>query len=181
MNLEDLKTKFFNIPPEFCERNYQDIECLGFIGYSKSFETWDLIKDLVNWKGKTVVDIGCCRGYFCFKAEELGAKCIGLDSCPPALETANDIKDVTGSKVVFKVWTDTGVIPDCDITLCFSVLHHLKDKEAFIAKIHSELVIFKVNLNEVDLVKKYFDVLISKDTNMIQIPRKILLAKRKHE
>ena len=56
------------------DKYYQDIECINFIGYTKSSKTWDNIKDLVDWKDKKVADLGCFHGYFSFKSAKTSAK-----------------------------------------------------------------------------------------------------------
>lgn len=176
MNIEEFKQKFFKL---HYEKDYQDIECINFVGLSNSYITWEDIKDLVDWKNKFIVDIGCFHGYFSFKAESLGATCLGLDKSSLFLQTAKDIKEVIGSKVEFKEWEDTQDLPNCDITLCLNVFHYFKDQEGFLKKIKSNLVIFKVNDDNVDIIKKYFNILSIKDSIHYHFTRKVILGEKK--
>lgn len=49
--------------------------------------------DVIDVEGKTVVDLGCNNGYFCFRLIQKGAKyCIGIDSDSKVLKAANIIQ-----------------------------------------------------------------------------------------
>ena len=145
--------------------NYQDIECIKYIGYAKSYLSWENLFNLVEWKDKTVVDIGCNTGYFTFKAEKEGAQVIGLDRENQYLIIANLIKEVIGSKVTLKNWSDGQPIPESDILLCLNVFHHLKDKTKFLNAIQSKQVIFEIDKEDYNLVEKYFKILVCKPSH----------------
>jgi len=145
--------------------NYQDIECINHIGYAKSYLSWENFFNLITWKNKTVVDIGCNTGYFTFKAEKEGAQAIGLDKNNQFLIIANLIKEVTNSKVTFKTWTDDQPLPKSDILLCLNVLHHLKDKKTFLNTIQSKQVIFEIDKEDYDLIENIFNILVCKPSH----------------
>jgi len=145
--------------------NYQDIECINYIGYAKSYLSWENLFNLVEWKDKTVVDIGCNSGYFSFKAEKEGAQVIGLDRENQYLIIANLIKEVIGSKAILREWVDGQPLPDSDILLCLNVFHHLKDKTKFLRAIKSKQVIFEIDKEDYDLVEKYFKILVCKPSH----------------
>lgn len=76
------------------DKYYQDIECIGLLGYTKSFKTWENIKRLVDWNGKKVADLGCFHGYFSFKAAKLGTIVTGLDDNVAVLKTTQLINEL---------------------------------------------------------------------------------------
>lgn len=84
------------------DKLYQDIEVINFEGYSKSKGSWERIKDLVNWKDKSVIVLGSNHGYFSFKIEEQGAEVLGLDCHKGVLETAKFINWLSNHSVEFK-------------------------------------------------------------------------------
>jgi 2-polyprenyl-3-methyl-5-hydroxy-6-metoxy-1,4-benzoquinol methylase len=141
------------------DKFYQDIECIDFIGYSKSSETWKRIKDLVDWKNKTVIDLGCYHGYFSFKAEQAGAtNIIGLEKWEGVLDTTNMIKHMLHSNVIFQIWDAGEVTPIADVALVLNILHHAKDPEQTLQNINAKVAIFEVEKSQIDLIKKYFEI-----------------------
>jgi 2-polyprenyl-3-methyl-5-hydroxy-6-metoxy-1,4-benzoquinol methylase len=46
----------------------------------------------VNWSGLTVLDVGCHYGYMSFKASEVGARVIGMDTNEQSLQMARTIQ-----------------------------------------------------------------------------------------
>ena len=142
------------------DKYYQDIECINFVGYSKSHKTWENIKDLVDWKDKIIVDMGCYHGYFSFKAEKMGAKEVtGLEKWESVMDTAMLIKHMIRSKVNFQIWEGGEPTPNADITLVLNMLHHTKDQEKTLQNINTKLAIFEVEKTQVNLIKKYFKIL----------------------
>jgi len=162
---------------------FQDIECINFEGFSKSWKTWETIKSFVDWKDKTIIDIGPFHGYFSFKAEQAGAKkVIGLEIDKDILETVNIIKKINESQAEFLLWDGTTPTPQADIALVLNVFHHVKDKELLLQNIKANTVIFEVKEAQLDLVKKYFKIIkqekshrIDLDTNLY---RYVLLGER---
>ncbi|HEX9756684.1 MAG TPA: hypothetical protein VGB26_02655 [Nitrospiria bacterium] len=154
-----LKTRLNELEGQY-DVGYQDIEVIGFVGYSNSFKTWNHIKDLVDWKGARVVDLGCFHGYFCFKVEECGGIVSGLDRSSTALETARMINQVRGGHVVFKEWIGGDDIPECDVIMCLNVLHHYGDatlQEKALSKMKCKKAVFEINESQRPLIEKYFE------------------------
>ncbi len=156
---------------------YQDIEAINFIGTTKSYRLWDYIKDLVDWKGKTVVDFGSHHGYFAIKAVKAGAKkVIAIEKVEKRFSTLCTIKKKTFRDLAErkKIVVVRKGLPEGDIFLCLNALHYVKDKEEFLRNVKCDFGIFRVVqrlgqditsvgnkgdiLNEAEIVKKYFDV-----------------------
>jgi len=141
------------------DKGYQDIEILNFVGYSKSYETWENIKGLVDWEGKKVIDLGCFHGYFSFKVEDCGGSVQGFDRGSSVLVTARMINDIRGGNVVFKEWVGGDDIPECDVILCLNVLHHFGDRDVqdkAVSKMNCETAVFEIKKDQRLLIEKYF-------------------------
>lgn len=170
--------------PYIALRTFQDIECINYEGFSKSRKTWEAIRSFVDWKDKTVVDIGPFHGYFSFKVEQAGAKKVyGLEIDPSILETVNIIKKIVQSKAEFSLWDGTIATPQADIALVLNVFHHVKDKELLLQNINAKTAIFEIKEQQMDLLKKYFKIIrkekshrIDLDTNLY---RHIILGEKK--
>ena len=159
LNKEEFKSR---LDKQVYDKYYQDIECVDFKGYSGSDKTWENIKDLVSWKKKKVVDLGCFHGYFCFKAEQSGAKAVyGLDKHTAVLDTVNVIKEMNDSNANFVYWDANldELTPKCDILLCLNCLHHFPDQEKVLSRLRCKQIICEINNNQIDLVKKYFSII----------------------
>lgn len=108
---------------------YQDIELTDryITGLSQSYKTWQRLDAMVAFRGKSVVDLGCNYGFFCFKAEQAGAiNVTGIDISPSALATARSIAMVKNSKVHFVVAElKKHTPPYADIAMALNTLHHL--------------------------------------------------------
>ena len=80
--------------------------------------------------GKSVLDVGCALGFFCFEAEKRGAaRVVGVELRDDRFEQANLLKDVLGSRVEFvqkNVLTDDVGGP-FDVVLLLNVIHHLTE------------------------------------------------------
>jgi|GEM_PF-281538 len=166
----------YHLTQQTYDKNYQDIEVIDFKGYSDSVQTWENLKGIIKWKGKKVIDLGTFHGYFAFKIEDEGGKVLGLDNCPPALETSRLINEARGGKVEFRYWVGGQAIPRADITLCLNVLHHFADKDLSLSKIKSSMAIFEINRPDQETVEKYFKV---KEYPSHRQNRVILVGKRK--
>ncbi len=140
-------------------KNYQTIE-LPFghkiQGYNADFEhkSWERIKDIIDYKAKSVSDIGCYHGFFCFKIKEKGAKnVVGLDNSGEAIDIAREIAYLKGLDIWFECFNlETQEIPgeEYDIILFMNISHHLKDPANAFRKVFSKT---KNVITEVHLVK----------------------------
>lgn len=184
--LTNLKNKNQSIFKDYLDtliydKYYQDIEFIDFLGYSKSFETWNRIKDLIDWKGKSVIDLGCFHGYFSFKAEQARATNItGLDISETVLKTANMIKKIIKSKVNFLQWSGDEKTPKSDVALVLNVLHHAANEEKTLQNINAKIAIFEVNQDQIPLIKKYFTITKNVSSHRVinGVDRRILLGEK---
>jgi len=138
---------------------YQDIEVLNAVGYSESGKTWENLRDLVQWRGQRVTDLGCFHGYFVFKVEDCGGIVRGLDRSPAALETARMINELRGGHAEFSQWTGGDPIPECDVILCLNVLHHFGDaevQEKAVAGMRCRTAVFEINADQLPMIERRF-------------------------
>ena len=140
------------------DKLYQDIQPISMIGYSKSFLSWNNIKNLIDWKGLSIVDLGCFHGYFCFRAEDAGAaKATGLDAAEVVLNTTRFIAKLENSTVTeFHQWHDGDPIPAADVTLCLNALHHFSNPLGCLKDIRSPRAIFEIPTTQEPLVASVF-------------------------
>lgn len=166
------------------DKYYQDIESVNYIGYTKSSQTWENIKNLVDWKNKRVADLGCFHGYFSFRAAKSGAKVTGLEINDDVLKTLSYINMVEGNIIDIGKWRGGDIVSeDYDITLCLNVLHYFEDIEKSLKNIKSKTVIFETNQDLVPLIAKEFDIIKlakSHRPDFNGIERIILLCEKKN-
>ncbi len=127
------------------DKHYQTIE-LPF-GYkipsynaNYDYESWNGIKDIIDYKGKKVADLGSNNGFVCFKIKERGADFVTGYDIKPAIETAKEIAYLKGLDVNFEVLDlDNQEIPkDYDIVLLLNTLHHLKNPQFVLEQVFSK-------------------------------------------
>lgn len=113
---------------------------------SRAEEMWAFITDDTSFKGKTVIDVGCGHGDFCYLSQRQGASFVlGVDKDPYAVMDAMQ-------KYPGIYWTvsdfddDSYPFAQYDIALCFSVLPYSSDKPKFIDKLSwlAKTVFFEV-------------------------------------
>lgn len=115
------------------------------------------LMDRVDFRGKSVLEIGSCDGMFSFEAERRGAAyVVATDLMPYALDRFRFCNRVLGSSVVPFYSTSVYELADWlpklladlpadyqgardkfDVVICFGVLYHLKDPMAALAHIRS--------------------------------------------
>ena len=160
---------------------YQDIESLEIIGYSRSLLTWKRLKRIINWQGKTVLDIGCFHGYFCFKIEELGAKrVVGLEKSSTVLDVTRKLAQLINSHAEFREWVGGDDYPECDVVLFLNVIHHFGDLDMqrnALKKVRPETqAIFEINKEQIPLIEELFTIV--KSLSSHRKNRRIFLATR---
>lgn len=160
------------------DKNYQDIECIGFKGYSQSFRSWQNLIKYYDWKDKVICDLGCFHCYFSIKVIQSGArKVYALDRSPPVLKTAEIIIKETNIKgIETREWTDGDEIPECDLILCLNVLHHFDDISAALLQMKAK-TLFEINNFDLEKVLEYF--IISKSGPSHREMRGIYLCERR--
>ncbi len=80
--------------------------------------------------GKSVMDVGCNYGYFCFEAVQRDAtRVLGLDFDPDAIRKARKIGAIKGAEAQFRLFdADRDEIDEkFDYVLCLNLLHHLRN------------------------------------------------------
>lgn len=105
-------------------------------GYGKDcqFEigTWNQIKKSINWKDKSIADIGCLNGYFSFKIKNMQAKeVVGYDLFRQSCEIGKEIAKLKCLDVDFKIFdANKDMLPkEYDVILLLNTLHHLSNPE----------------------------------------------------
>ena len=80
--------------------------------------------------GKTVLDLGCKFGFFCFEALKRGAKrAVGVDVDSYSLERARRLADCLGLDASFELYDieKEPIRERFDYVLCLNLLHHLRN------------------------------------------------------
>jgi len=147
---------------------YQNIECINFGGLSGSNGSWDNIKDLVDWKDKSVADIGSNHGYFCVKIFKEGAsKVVGFEIDEDCVKTARLVADASDAKVDFVQWNgDTATFNETfDVTLCLNVIHYFEDTDLFLQNIKTKQIIFEIDRDFEEVVNKYFNTIEKRESH----------------
>jgi 2-polyprenyl-3-methyl-5-hydroxy-6-metoxy-1,4-benzoquinol methylase len=110
---------------------YQDIELpygLRTGGHDRSATANDIFAE--DLTGKTVLDLGCSFGFFCFEALRRGAKrVVGYDVDPDSVRKARLLADCMGLDAEFEL-RDIEREPlneTFDYVLCLNLIHHLKN------------------------------------------------------
>lgn len=89
-------------------------------------------------RGKSVLDVGCKYGFFCFEAARRGAaRVVGLDVDPDSVRKARLLASCLASPVEFELADieRESLSGEFDYVLCLNVLHHLADPIAALAKL----------------------------------------------
>jgi SAM-dependent methyltransferase len=83
-----------------------------------------------DMSGKTVLDLGCKFGFFCFEALKRGAKrAVGVDVDPFSLERARRVADCLGLPATFEQFDieKEPIRERFDYVLCLNLLHHMRN------------------------------------------------------
>ncbi len=124
-------TKFIIDRPKF---DYQPLPWIkinkAVIRGEATFNRWEEMQKYLK-DYKSLKDIGCCVGFFCFKAAEtFGMNIVGIDTDARFIRIAEYTKKYVknGKKVLFcKMSVDeknVDILPQTDVTILFSIWHH---------------------------------------------------------
>ena len=148
--------------------DYQTIEINDVVikkGYSQCWMTWEnILKTKIDFKDKSVCDIGCFNGYFSIKAKKAGAKSVvGIDQNDPALVISKNISEMNNMDCEFIkkiVGKDILFEKQYDIIMALNMLHHVRMASGEI--VHKQVIdsiiknskesIFEVNADEIPAV-----------------------------
>lgn len=110
---------------------YQDIELpygLSTGGHDRSATAARILP--ADLSGKSVLDLGCSFGFFCFEAIKRGARrVVGIDLDPESIRKARLLAEILGAPVEFEVRNieRSQIEERFDHILCLNLLHHLKN------------------------------------------------------
>ena len=88
----------------------------------------------------------------------MGVEVIGLDKHEIVVKTSSWINELRNGKVKFKQWEGGENISECDIILCFNVLHHFPDPAKVLKMMKSKKMIFEINKTAQPTVEKYLKI-----------------------
>jgi len=141
-----------------------------------------------NLQNKTVLDLGCNEGFFCFETERLGAKAVGLEKSEYWYGRALEKKEEFSSSVEFinKSWDDLKEInSNFDLILFLAAFHYVKEgKHLEVIKTIYEklndggLFILEVGLSEKEENKFFIESRVRPKTKVtVRYPNKFTIEK----
>ena len=129
--------------------NYHDIPELGIIGGRNNRKRIkDMHLDQIDFKGKTVLDIGCAEGFFSRYAMDRGAKSVlGID-LPGVILPTKELSYYLGYNNIDYLGHDLSssapIIDNFDIVFMFSMVQHI-GFPSWIRGVVDELLVFEGN------------------------------------
>lgn len=131
---EDYKTPYSQKEIDYISKTnrfeYQKIEITTnkFTAGQDRSETLRFLDE--NLTGKSILDVGCAYGYFCFEAEKRNAsRVVGTELKQHRFIGCNILKEILGSnmEILCRDILDHSIEEKFDIVLLLNVLHHLKE------------------------------------------------------
>jgi len=170
---------------------YQDINLPSGVllhGYSESAKTWDRLSSMIEFKGKSVLDMGCFHGFFSFKTEEAGAKTVtGIDNDIQPLNVASRIGWLKNARAVFsKGDMDNLAIKQIyDIVLVLNMLHYSKNIDQALQNIFriGNLIVFEIPMEQEKIISQHaykYGFKLSIKADSYRLGRGILIFKNSH-
>ena len=111
---------------------YQKFSSKQLIGDSKSFEKLENLGIPKKLENKSVLDLGCNEGFYCFECERRGARCVGIEKDLYWYNQALKRKNEFGSFVNFinQSWDQLPTINyKFDIVIFLAAFHYIKDSQ----------------------------------------------------
>lgn len=127
-----------NQDPAFYSHSYYTKSCAGhevFIpGEVTDHAIFNYIKNLVkDFKGKSILDIGCGRGELVFSAANQGAsRAVGIDFSQDAIDLANQnlkVKPITGVEYIHADVFNVNLNEKFDMIFMTDIVEHLYDEQ----------------------------------------------------
>jgi len=144
-DIEDIK-EFWDINPRGFEVGKDRLlrECFERIERERYLAEWHipLVAAFEDYAGKDVLEVGCGIGTDAVNFVKAGARYVGLDISPRAVEIARARFDLYGLKGEFRTANSEKLpFPDgsFDHVYSFGVIHHLPDPGAAVREIHRVL------------------------------------------
>ncbi len=133
---------------------YQPLPELGLNGQRDAQHRIDVMQlDRLDWRGKTVLDLGCNLGGFCFYAEQRGARrVVGVDRpmlAEPMREVANWLGhwnvDFVGAELAEQAEPIRGAagIKCFDVVFALSLCNHIGGYASWIADLCADILILE--------------------------------------
>lgn len=109
------------------------------------------ILDLIDLKGKKVLDVGCNEGFFSLHMANAGAHVLGIDVDEKRIEKARFVAATIEDKPdvrfdVIDIYSDKFMgLPNFDLCLCMGFVHRIPDPFRALAALakHSDTIIFE--------------------------------------
>lgn len=108
----------------------------------RTAEQWEIIRQHIDFKGKSVIDLGCGNAEILIECAKNGAQCTGVEKNPDIIKKLSSyiLPDVTIHNADLKRWEKV-VTNQFDIAICFSVLPYLDNPSDLLKwmQAHSEI------------------------------------------
>ena len=105
------------------ETYFQKFHLKSKAPFDQTYDKWRILEKHFDVKGKTFADFGCDKGWYCWKAAELGAmEAFGCDRICPSIKIAEKLW-----RNVERCWfhTKLELLSTYEFVLCLSVYHYL--------------------------------------------------------
>ena len=97
-------------------------------GVMPTLDWFDEVSKVVDWKGKSVLDVGCAEGMYSVAVQKKGARVVGLDVSPYMVVNAKSLRDEYGLRhPVYESKVESYYPLEVYDILMFSMILHLMD------------------------------------------------------
>ena len=157
--VQDLKQK---IKDECGDKSYHPIDLLGekIEGVVPTEQTWEVLKQICDFKDAFVADIGTCTGWFAEKVFEADARNVfATETHGPRFEIARGLARIKKipNQYVFHDICKEGFSFYRDYTLVLNIYHWLEDKQKALEHIfaNTRSVIFEINTGHFEEIDEF--------------------------